>query len=274
MIKLPIAKLVGNFMIITDFGRVVSDISIDKAGSNLQLPQSYYAEIYQAINILCETCEIVGLLVTLSCLRDFRNVFSKIRQVDGSGLILANDLSMFASYTSLISGCLPREVETKHVFSVPFENIKLLEPTEPLFSGEVRSKFPSAVFDIDESCKCLALGRYTACVFHLMRVMEIALHSVYACLAIPAPITGNDKTWGSIIQKIRNEYRGRKNFSEMALFQEFHSLLDAVKDAWRNGTMHVENKYTEEEAKVILQTVKGYMIKLASRMDEKGYPTA
>jgi DNA topoisomerase IA len=49
-------------------------------------------------------------------------------------------------------------------------------------------------------------------------------------------------------------------------------MMDAVKDAWRNATMHVENKYTEEEARRIYDAVRGFMMKLASRMDEQGMP--
>jgi hypothetical protein len=38
--------------------------------------------------------------------------------------------------------------------------------------------------------------------------------------------------------------------------------------------MHVESKYTDEEAEHILVAVKGFMKKLASRMDEEGNPKA
>src|SRR5271170_1621727 len=48
--------------------------------------------------------------------------------------------------------------------------------------------------------------------------------------------------------------------------------LDAVRVAWRNTTMHVENKYTQEEAENIFIAVKGFMKKLASRCDENGDP--
>lgn len=38
--------------------------------------------------------------------------------------------------------------------------------------------------------------------------------------------------------------------------------------------MHVENKYTADEAEHILMAVHGFMKKLASRMDEQGLPLA
>jgi hypothetical protein len=50
--------------------------------------------------------------------------------------------------------------------------------------------------------------------------------------------------------------------------------LDAVKNPWRNATMHVEKKYTPEEALHIHSSVRGFMMRLADRMDENGIPIA
>ena len=42
------------------------------------------------------------------------------------------------------------------------------EPLSPLFGADFEAKFSSALFDLDEAAKRRALGRPTACVFHLM----------------------------------------------------------------------------------------------------------
>src|SRR5262249_25283808 len=48
---------------------------------------------------------------------------------------------------------------------------------DPLLFGElVAKKFPKASQDIERAGNCLALGEPTACVLHLNRVMEIAVH--------------------------------------------------------------------------------------------------
>ena len=44
--------------------------------------------------------------------------------------------------------------------------------------------------------------------------------------------------------------------------------------AWRNGTMHVEIVYTDEDARILLEATKGLIKKVASRMDENGDPKA
>jgi hypothetical protein len=59
-----------------------------------------------------------------------------------------------------------------------------------------------------------------------------------------------------------------------ALFEELHASLDAVKNPWRNATMHVERKYTDDEAEHVFAAVRGFMMKLASRCDENGDPKA
>jgi hypothetical protein len=58
------------------------------------------------------------------------------------------------------------------------------------------------------------------------------------------------------------------------LFSEVYASLDAVRVAWRNTTMHVENKYTDDEAEHIFIAVRGFLKKLSSRMDETGQPLA
>lgn len=66
------------------------------------------------------------------------------------------------------------------------------------FSVEVSNAFRSAIEDIKEAGTCYATGRYTACVFHLMRVLEHGLK----VLAKDAGLTVEKKTWGKIIEKI------------------------------------------------------------------------
>ena len=79
-------------------------------------------------------------------------------------------------------------------------------PNQPLFGAEFAVKFISAgVFELDEAAKCLALSRPTASVFHLMRLMEIGLRVIAACLAIPDPVKPAERNWGKMLEKIRKD---------------------------------------------------------------------
>jgi len=51
--------------------------------------------------------------------------------------------------------------------------------------GDAINRFPKTLNDVEEAGKCLACARGTACVFHLMRIMETALRTLANDLGIP-----------------------------------------------------------------------------------------
>lgn len=139
-----------------------------------------------------------------------------------------------------------------------------------LFGQEVAETFPSSSFDIEEAGKCLALNRSTACVFHLMRVMEAGLYAIADNLVI----TNLQENWHNAIEQIESavrslprstpEEKDTVSFSFDAVAQLFN-----VKEAWRNRTAHSGHIYTEEKAQQIFDNVRGFMQILASRLSEK-----
>ena len=153
-------------------------------------------------------------------------------------------------------------------------------PANPLFGAEVDKRFPSAAFEIEEAGKCMGLSRPTAAVFHCMRVMEIGIKAAARCLAIPDPIKPAERNWGAMLKAVRDEMTRRSAAKlpaswanhDKAFFEEVYASLDAVRNPWRNATMHVENKYNEDEAEHIFNAVRAFMRKLASKMDENGDP--
>jgi hypothetical protein len=271
MLKLPIGKLLGASEAISKFAQVVSQQL--GAGKGMKLSGGSFQNVVNDVQGFQTAAEATGLTVTAKIADKLHKLLSDIH-ASGSMTLTVDNLADVNHYLMSASECLEQEASVTVAMVMPPQMAKLFEPDEPLFGADVASKFPGVQYDIAEAGKCLSLGRSTATVFHLMRVMEVSLHAVHACLAIPSPIAGNDKSWGSILQKIRTEYKTRPAFAEMQTFQELHARLDAVKDAWRNGTMHVEQKYTIEEAENVFAMVKGFMQKVASRMDEQGQPLA
>ncbi|WKA26364.1 hypothetical protein [Bradyrhizobium roseum] len=146
------------------------------------------------------------------------------------------------------------------------------------FPADVRLRFPSALVEIDEAINCLALERSTASVFHFMRVMEIAVRAAARCLGIPDPVRGMDKNWGSILRAFKAGMEQKwqtaadRMLPDALLFDSLYVSLDAVKNGWRNTTMHVENTYTVAEAQRIRHAVEGLLIIMAARFDENGDP--
>lgn len=160
---------------------------------------------------------------------------------------------------------LEDELKKTQVFVLEREKHAYYEPKEPLFGQEVHSKFPSAIYEIDEAAKCYALERSTACVFHLMRLMEIGIKAAALCLGVPDPVKDKDRNWGAILGKIDAAIKAKgpkSNWaqpSDKAFFEEIYVSLDAVRQAWRNTTMHVETKQTGEEAEHIYRSVRAFM---------------
>jgi hypothetical protein len=144
---------------------------------------------------------------------------------------------------------------------------------QTLFGQEVADKFPSVNFDVEEAGKCFSLGRNTACVMHLMRVMEVGLKAVGIALGIPDPDKAN---WQTILNQINSQIAQRnatKTPDWLAVepfFSEVSAHLSTVKTAWRNPSMHADKTYDEERAEDIFSSIKGFMRHLAKRLDESG----
>ncbi len=67
---------------------------------------------------------------------------------------------------------LESTLKGRKFFALTAKAQRLYSDDKPLFGDDVFAKFPDATKDISEAGKCLALGRNTATVFHLMRAME------------------------------------------------------------------------------------------------------
>lgn len=173
---------------------------------------------------------------------------------------------------------LRRELSLMTLFVLGAKEQKYFSPEEALFGDEVKTKFGSIAFDLDEAAKCYALGRPTASVFHQMRIMEASVRAVARCLKIPDPTRPAERNWGFVLGEIRKgiEHRWPTAADRMGgdgqVLESLYAFLDAVKNPWRNDTMHPAAKYTDDEAEHIFVAVCGFMKKLASRMDENGDP--
>lgn len=134
-----------------------------------------------------------------------------------------------------------------------------------LFGQQVNDNFPSAIDDIQDAGNCLALGQGTACVMHLMRVMEAGLKALAKGLKIPyAP------SWESYLSQIEKNI-GAKHASKSPawkkkekFYRDLSGDLLTIKQAWRNPTMHIERRYEVDEAEVIFKAVCTLMKRMAT----------
>lgn len=270
MIELPIAQLLASFQRLATLGQLATLQVQQKVG--IEMSRRDYDEQVEAAKAFVESCYGIGFLITERVATELiAELANSKTEPNGKMTLELGILSRVGNIISAFSKCLPHEAKTKAAFSLTPEMMALYDPPEPHWGAETRAKFPSGLFEIDEASRCLALGRSTACVFHLMRMLEICLRAVAKCLALPT-IGPN---WGDVLRAMRDDRTRRGNtWSERELFNDLYARLDAIRDAWRNTTMHVENVYTEQQAKEILEHTRSFVGKLATRMDESGLPLA
>jgi hypothetical protein len=139
-----------------------------------------------------------------------------------------------------------KEIDGKAFFYVPPERIKFFPKMKDphIFGSAVGNAFPSAMYDIAEAGACLALDRASACVFHLMRALEVGLTVLGAKFGVSLAHTN----WGPAIEQIERKisdlhtdasWKALPDYKEQ---QEFYaqaaSHFRILKIAWRNYTMH------------------------------------
>ena len=162
------------------------------------------------------------------------------------------------------------EAKSRKFFSIEQDKQSFITD-KSLFGEEVTSAFHSAIVDIEEAGECLAFERYTACVFHLCRIMEKGLRVLQVALGLPQSA---NPTWAAVLHKIDSELA--KEFTQMSpelqsdrpFFAGAAAMMRSVEHAWRNPTMHIEKVYTEEQAEDIWNAVRGFMRHLATKLKE------
>jgi hypothetical protein len=162
------------------------------------------------------------------------------------------------------------ELEAAEFYYVPPNRLRYYRDAAILMSQSVNTCFPHAVDDIEDASKCLALGQGTSAVLHAMRIMECGLKAVGAALGVP-----HSPSWDACLRKISAELdkphktKSRKWKRDEAFYRDLSGDLLTVKQAWRNPTMHVERRYSADEAEQILSAVTRFMQRLATHFNEK-----
>ena len=99
------------------------------------------------------------------------------------------------------------------------------------------------------------LGRNTACVFHLMRVMEAAVQGFGTKLGVPLVY---DLEWQTILDRLNPPIKPMNKGDPLRpVYSAIHANLYHVKIAWRNETMHPKATYDEGEALNVINARSG-----------------
>lgn len=215
------------------------------------------AEIEEQVQSMLDSLEhLKPILTSLGMHQSLLLCEEAIKMVEDFGRSVGGRDSEVSCQIGLLNKIIKNELGDQQFFYVRPDLVRYYN--EMQFPHEAVERFPSALYDMEESGKCFALSRHTACASHLMRVMEAGIKELKSSLGIQA----HTPTWDALIQKIRDYSNGlekKTNAPQMKKLEEIVSRSYAIKDAWRNPTQHVERQYTEEEAKEVMEASKNFM---------------
>jgi hypothetical protein len=209
-------------------------------------------EVKETIEQMAEYCGIVGVKVVESFL---------LKQVQN---IPADESHFNLLIQAFVSGLTEQLVlildsDSRHLFQ-----------SIDLFGVDVSAAFPSSVPEIRDGATCLALGQPTAAVFHFLRALEPPIKALATEFGI-----SKFTDWNSALNDIEDAVRDRTNpqtrpnwADEKDDYTEMVSHLFVVKNAWRNYTMHLKLRHTDEEAREIMAAAKSFMRRAAKRVKE------
>jgi hypothetical protein len=106
--------------------------------------------------------------------------FSTADAADRIVFLLRQSDSQARGVSELMADLLRRlEDESKRCVLMRIPSTHAARYQSPLAGWDLAlAKFPSIQLEVEEASKCFSLGRYTATVFHLMRVLEKAKHHI------------------------------------------------------------------------------------------------
>lgn len=191
-----------------------------------------------------KNCEKIDLRVSIACATDF--------------IGLADGMNVGELTRSLreLDNTIRREMQGCMFFHMPPDRVKFYKQNM-LFGARVDVRIPSTQFDITEAGNCYAMGRGTACVFHLMRVMEVGVQKLGDLLGVPL---AQEKNWQVILDSVNKAVKSLSaNAPRTVVLGQVAAHLYNVKVGWRNPVMHPRETYTLEEAGDLIGNVKAFM---------------
>jgi len=259
----------------TDLIRDLEGLHVDAKDENFfELTAGKRDRILRSLDRIQQSCEKLDLKFSASYVGDIvsyvadrisldEQIGTRFR-IDDKTLL---DPKKFQVDIEILRKRIDDELKGREFFALESWSVNYFQkPT--LFGDEVFANFPTANDDIYEAGTCLALGRSTACVMHLMRAVEVGLTVLTRELGLP---TRHD--WGKHLVDVENELTKRYKVSgsrtpDESFFAESAAQIGHIKTAWRNPTMHVDRAYSEDHAEEILIAVRSLLRHLASRLHE------
>jgi hypothetical protein len=167
------------------------------------------------------------------------------------------------------------EADTRflYLYCYPREKVQIFLRAQSDWAPAIAA-FPTITGDLQQGTDLYALGYNLGCIFHLMRIAEIGVQGFGKKLHVSlTKRTANrltDLTWHQILDALNPKLKAMSQKTAPARakherYSAIQSYLYAVKDAWRNPTMHPRKTgYNDLETLNIINQLRSFMNELAS----------
>jgi hypothetical protein len=254
--------------IIRELDSLASDVNLDAV---VALVEGKTGGLVESLERIAGGCRVLGLDLSVSYAEELAERLKKVRSIYDDSKPKQPPVEL-ARECAILRKRIDDQLAGRFFFAIPGDHRDYYEQKLPLFGPTVQEEFPSAGFDIEEAGKCFALGRYTACVMHLMRVLEVGMDA----LKVETGIASYSPTWKVALDQIlkttstKNEKdKTPEERAKDGFIRDAVHYLTGVKDAVRNPVMHkVARTYTDETAKEVIASVRAFMRHLATRLSE------
>ena len=178
----------------------------------------------------------------------------------------------FATECRVLSETLHDGLIWHLLYRYPSQKAAILMDWKNAWAPTITS-FPTATGDVLASVDLWALNHSTACVFHLMRVLEHGLRA----LAKDVGKAFDVQNWQNIIDQIESEIRtqgktlpvGPAKSERLRFLSEAAKEFSFFKDGWRNYVSHGRAAYDEHQARMVMDHVRTFMNGLSALLSEQ-----
>jgi hypothetical protein len=259
----------GGFAAIANVVHALSMVkeALDRIDSNgcIAFKNNLLSKIEDDLDVLQNICSALDLDATSHSVDYCKDVLSRGHAAsNGNYLLHKNNAERLESALDDIRINFIVQMKNRIVFILNSRHAKYIVSREPPFGTVVEDVFPTASEEISEAAYCLALNRPTACVFDLMRAMELAVQRLADQLGIKMV----ERVWGILLSDIAKAIEAMPSGAARDAWSAAHVHLYHVKQAWRNDTMHPKKTYTMDQAEAVFEAVRAVSI----RTDSLGIP--
>jgi hypothetical protein len=230
--------------------------NIGSMGIPRKLDDAENRRVKDAIISLYDLCKRIGLSTSTELLKGREN-----------------DLPQTTREWDVLISAVRAELKTNLFLFVPPHLAKYYEQT---LQNTVITAFPTASNEIIAAGNSLAVGLYTACVFHSMRAAEIGVRVLGKELGVSFPDKPLELAeWQNILDQADSKIvamkalpRGTHKDEELNFYSQAAVQFRYFKDAWRVRVAHARGTYEESPALKVFNHTLEFFDTLAIRLKE------